>query len=48
MDLDILTTSVEESDGQVTAVVRLSQAFSQDIQFMVAALDGTAMSKMSL
>ena len=42
MDLVVQTSSVSESDGQVTAVVSLSQPFSQNIEFAIDTIDGTA------
>ena len=42
VELEIENPSVRESDGQVTAIVRLSRAFSEDIQFSINTIDGTA------
>lgn len=42
MNLEVVNPSVTESEGQVTAVVSLSQPFSQDIQFVIQTTDGSA------
>ena len=42
VELEIVNPSVSESDGQVTAIVRLSRAFSEDIQFLISTIDGSA------
>ena len=45
VSLAVVNPSVFESDREVTAVVSLSQAFSQDIQFTIETTDGTATGK---
>ena len=45
MSLAVVNPSVFESEREVTAIVSLSQAFSQDIQFTIETTDGTATGK---
>lgn len=45
MQLEVLSQSVEESEGVATLQVTLDQPISEDIQFIINAISGTAIGK---
>ena len=45
VQLEVLTQSVEESEGVATLQVTLDQPISEDIQFIINAVDDTATGK---